>query len=705
MPKLSELVETPAPSAAPRRVKLSELEVPITELEVTRVTPGSPEDDSRRQALGGNTFAEQDQIATQQANDYQSQVDSLNRQEGLGRSLSLGGRAMLSGLAAIPDLVVAPASAAVNRILPANMQTSSIGQVVDYAADRVGAPRPETSMERVGSAMTSGVTGAATGVGLGNFLRQSPSMVRAGVGQQLAANPATQLTAGATGAGSAATAREAGAPEWVQLGAGLAGGLGPSLAQAGTAAGIRGALRGGEAGRQRVADNISSFQRAGTMPSVGQATERPILRGVEQTLSRTPGAAGTMVNRARTQAEEIGQGVEQIAQGLSPNSSAGRAGVAVQRGVRDFVADSKATAGRLYDEVDNFIPADAPVPLASTQQTLSRLTTPMKGAESTTALLINPKIAQFDKTLGEDLMASGQQQAIPYQAVKDLRTRVGSMLQGNELISDIPKAELKQLYGALSKDLEAAAKVQGPDAVRAVSRANNYYKALANRSEILESAIEKNGGPEKVFSALWSGARDGNTTLKAVMQSLPKEGQKELSAAFVRRLGRAVDSAQNETGDAFSAQTFLSNWNRISPEARRTLFDRHGAGFSNDMDKIAKVAANLREGSSTFANPSGTAAAGAQIAGLTSFVTALATGNLGVAGAIGGGAGAANVWARAMTNPRFVSWLANSTKLPTSAIPAQAQMLREIGERQKEPELLEAADLIEQGYQSEQQAP
>lgn len=703
MPRLSELIA--APSAPPRRLRLSELEVPITELPVTVVTPGSPEDDARRQALGGNTFEAQDQIATQSANDYQSQVDSLNRQEGIGRTLALGGRAMLSGITAIPDLIAAPASNLLNRVLPENMQTSSIGQAVNYGLDRAGVPNPETPIERVGSGITAGVTGAATGVGLGNVLRQSPNMATAGVGRTLAANPTTQLVSGSTGAGSAATAREMGAPGWVQLGAGLAGGIGPSMAQAGTAAATRGALRGGEAGRQRVAENIQAFERAGTAPSVGQATERPILRGLEQTLSRTPGAAGVMVNRARTQAEEIGQGVEQIAQGLSPGSSAGKAGVAVQRGVRDFVADSKATAGRLYDEVDNFIPADAPVALGSTQQILSKLTTPMKGAESTTALLVNPKIAQFDKTLAEDLLASGKQQAIPYQAVKDLRTRIGSMLQGSELISDIPKAELKQLYSALSKDLDAAATVAGPEAKRAASRANNYYKALSNRTELLESAIEKNGGPEKVFSALWSGARDGNTTLKAVMQSLPKEGQRELSAAFVRRLGRAVDSAQNETGDAFSAQTFLSNWNKISPEARKTLFDRHGMGFSQNMDKIAKVAANLREGSSTFANPSGTAAAGAQIAGLTSFVTALATGNVGVAGAIGGGATAANLWARALTNPRFVSWLANSTKLPTSAIPAQAQMLREIGERQDEPELMEAADLIEQGYQSQQQAP
>jgi hypothetical protein len=637
-------------------------------------------------------------------------TDTTETGSSLGRDIGMGARSAMRGVAGIADLAAAPVMAGLELAGAGPQMRYTEG--ADWIADKLGLGRPSTPRERVMSNIGEGLSGAAVTLGTGAALQgpriatQVVPTARQAVGQALASNPATQLASAATGTGAAGVTREMGGGQGAQLVAGLVGGLGPSLAQAGTAATVRGALRGGETGRETVAKNIDAFRTAGTTPSVGQATQgiprRSVLGGVEQTLSRTPGAAGYMLSRARNQGEEIGKGVEQVAQRLSPGSSAGKAGVAVQRGVNDFVTNSKATAGRLYDDIDQYIAPDAPVGLSNTQQILGKLTTPMKGAESTTALLINPKIAQFDKTLGEDLMASGSAKAIPYQAVKDLRTRVGSMLQGNELISDIPKAELKQLYRALSNDLEAAATT--PEAKRAVTRANNYYKALQNRTDILESAIDKNGGPEKVFSALWSGARDGNTTLKAVMQSLPKDGQKELSAAFVRRLGRAVDSAQNETGDAFSAQTFLSNWNKVSPEARKTLFDRHGPGFSNDMDKIAKVAANLREGSQTFANPSGTAAATAQIAGLTGFVTSLFT-NPTVAAAIGGGALTANTMARAMTNPRFVSWLANSTKLPTSAIPAQATVLRQIAERQNEPELAEAADLIEQGYQAQQQAP
>ncbi len=72
--------------------------------------------------------------------------------------------------------------------------------------------------------------------------------------------------------------------------------------------------------------------------------------------------------------------------------------------------------------------------------------------------------------------------------------------------------------------------------------------------------VEKNGGPEKVFQAAMSGTKDGATTLRAVMRSLPEDGQKAVSAAVIKRMGLANPGAQNAAGDAFSPNTFLTNW-------------------------------------------------------------------------------------------------------------------------------------------------
>jgi hypothetical protein len=136
--------------------------------------------------------------------------------------------------------------------------------------------------------------------------------------------------------------------------------------------------------------------------------------------------------------------------------------------------------------------------------------------------------------------------------------------------------------------------------------------------------------------------------------------------------------------------TFLTNWAGMSPQAKATLFNRYGAKFTADMNAIAKVASNVREGSRVYANPSGTAAAGSQIAGGAAIVTALSTGNVKTALGIAGGAGAANMLAKAMTNPEFVSWLAMTTKVPNSALPniiASAAL-------SKDPDIRAAAELL-----------
>lgn len=650
----------------------------------------------------------QAQIAQVDAEQAEKQA-SFDRQQQLGRAAGLTGRAMLKGLAAVPDIVVSPLAGLANRILPESMQQTDVSGLVDYFVDKVGGPTPQTAGERIYSDTVGGATGALVPAAIGQQAARYGGEVARRVGGAFAAQPGLQAVSGATGSGASSATREGGGGTGAQVTAGLAGGLTPAGVTAGLPALARGGIRGGEAGRQRVAENIRAFGQAGTSPSVGQATESGLMRGAEQTLSRLPGGAGVMNRRAQQQAEEIGAGLEQTAAGLSQRTTAGEAGRSVQRGIQGrggFIEQRRQVADQLYNEVDQFMPAASAVPLTNTQTALTRLTGLTPGAESTTAMLNNPKLTQIKNALGEDLLANQAmtgQSTIPYEAVKELRSRVGRMLQGSELIADVPKAELKQLYGALSQDLEAAATAAGPEAKRAVDRANNYWKALQGRVDVLDAAINKNGGPEKVFNALWSGAKDGDTTLRAVVQSLPREGQRDLTAAFVRRLGRANPGAQTAEGDAFSSQTFLTNWNRLSPEAKRTLFDRHGANFSANMDRIAKVASNLREGSSTFANPSGTAAAGAQIAGITSFVTSLATGNPGLAAGIAATAGGSNLWARAMTNPRFVAWLAEQTKAPIGAIPAQMNVLRGIAERQDEPELAEVADLIERGYQAEQQ--
>ncbi|WP_175907927.1 lytic transglycosylase domain-containing protein [Burkholderia seminalis] len=266
---------------------------------------------------------------------------------------------------------------------------------------------------------------------------------------------------------------------------------------------------------------------------------------------------------------------------------------------------------------------------------------------------------------------------LPYEAVKKLRTLVGNELESTSLVSDVPRSKWKALYAALSNDLEGAAKATGnADAVKAMNRANAFSRAGHARIEDVLDKVVRQGTPEKVYQLATGDMKTGATWINAIMRSLQPAERDVVRSAFIRRMGMAKAGQQGAEGDMFSTQTFLTNWNSISPEAKRVMFAGTEGRLRENLNQIAKAAENIKEGSKVFANPSGTAPAATQIGFIASLGSAAATGHWPAAGLLLGGAGAANLITRKMiTNPDFVEWLANSTKLSASAVPSALNAL------------------------------
>lgn len=324
---------------------------------------------------------------------------------------------------------------------------------------------------------------------------------------------------------------------------------------------------------------------------------------------------------------------------------------------------------------------------------------------------LTPDAAINSQTIGtdyvekqiNDYLTSQVDGKLPYEALKKLRTLVGGELENTSLVADVPRSKWKAVYAALSKDMEGAAGT--PEAKQRLDRANRYFNARAKRIDEIDRVIDRNGGPEKIYQAVMGGVKDGGSTLRAVMQSLPEEGQKAVTAAALRRMGLANPGAQDAAGEAFSAATFLTNWNKASPEARRALFDRYGPGFSRDLDKIAKVAERIKDGGQAIANPSGTARQGAQFAYWGGLGGALMTGQVGGALGLGLGGVGANIGARLMTNPRFVKWLAAATDKPVGALPAQINVLKRLASESGDSDIAEAAEALAQSREQPESDP
>lgn len=410
------------------------------------------------------------------------------------------------------------------------------------------------------------------------------------------------------------------------------GALTPTAARL-AAAPVRHAIAG------KVAPNIETFRKAGTTPTVGQATESNFIRGLENLIAKFPGGVGVMRGKADTQQAQMGA--------LGRTGVSGEdAGRAIESGVKGFVERTKAAWGQLDDQLAAKVPASAKFAPANTLKALDDLTAPVQGAEKTTSALTNPKIGEMKANLTADLQANNG--VLPFEAMRALRSKVGSMLD-DSLVSGIPGGQLKRLYGALSEDLKSAATATG--ASREFARQSNYYRSRMDRIEnTLERVLGKT--PEETFARFMPKDAEQANKVRATMRSLDPDQRQIVKDAVVSRLGKALPSKQNEVGEVFSSETFLTNWNKLSNGAKAQLFDQP---TMKNLDSLAKVSSNIREGSKTFANPSGTAGAVAPwgLGGMA------ATGNvLPALGMIG----SAYVGSKMLTNPKVVQWLATPVK-------------------------------------------
>lgn len=395
----------------------------------------------------------------------------------------------------------------------------------------------------------------------------------------------------------------------------------------------------------RVDPKIDMFKDAGTTPSVGQATEFNFIQGFENLLSKFPGGQGIFRKFSENQQKQLGDSA-------STGVSAEDAGRAIEKGVGGFLTRTKEAWQKLDDAVATKIPKGSAFVPSNTSQALDELTATVAGAEKTTGALVNPKLAEIKTNLSADLEANGGK--LPYEALRALRTKVGSMLD-DTLTSGVPNGELKKLYGALSKDLEVGANQAG--AGREFSRQNDYYRS---RMERIEGTLERVLGktPEETFARFMPKDANQVSTVRATMRSLDPEQRKIVSQAVVDRLGRATPGKQDAAGDIFSPETFLTNWNKMSPGAKQQIFS--DPVMRKNMDAIAGVTENLRGGAKVFANPSGSAGAATPYG----IGYLLAGGNVATAGTLVGGA---MVGAKMLTSPKVVEWLAQYPKVAPEA--------------------------------------
>jgi hypothetical protein len=441
--------------------------------------------------------------------------------------------------------------------------------------------------------------------------------------------------------------------------------------------GFKGAITGfGKTGKA-TSERLANYIDAGVTPSLGQVTQKQGIQTVELILGNIPGGSGKIASVASKAQDDLGKAALKIAtKNINKTLPATevQVGRVIKNGIKDgvnssngFVGRFQSKAGVLFGDVDKFIKKDSLISLNGTIKSLEDLVTPIKGAEATSLVFKNQFLDDILKGFNTDLAKNGGR--MPYQAIKSIKQKIGNKLSSFDLINPVDKTQLKLVYGALSKDLEAYLKgnVKG---LNALSRANKYYKSGLNRIDNYLEPIFKTSDPDRIASLLLNTGKEGATRLNAIKKSLTTEQYDVFLSNIMERMGR-LQPGQALSGDLvegagkFSSETFLTNFNRLSVEAQEALFKGKGwtSGMKKDFTDILKISNFIRLSGRTFKNPSGTAdrivGQGMMLGAAGSLAVNPAFALVGLPLVIGG----SRVVAGLMTNPRFIKWLAQGIKI------------------------------------------
>lgn len=513
-------------------------------------------------------------------------------------------------------------------------------------------------------------------------------------------------------------------------GAAVGGGAGYAIGRGAEALAARRAGRGPSEAAQAYAEG----QRYGLDLSIGDVGGRSS-KMVERSLDAQP-ASASILNAPRNRLQgQIDTAVDNVAGTFGPETSFRGMGEAAQKGANKWMDRFNEVVGKAYDVVS--IPPKVQARLDNTRATLAKLTDVFESNPDMRRLMQNGRFSSFLRALTPDDVAeegvreltdatnrlssarkqlrlardtgglqsdigaaqrqvSAAEQAVEvatqkaysppqggelsWEDLKHFRSIIGEQM-GEALLTDgSPKSQLRALYGALSKDMEATASAQGPKAMAQFKRANDLFAQGQQRIEGAISSLIGNdtkGSPEKAAAFLQRIARDGrgSTDLNAlaeVRKTLRPEEWSQVSNAFVRLIGQPTNSA----GRDFNPATFIRAYDDMAAAAKNLLFGGANKELRQNLDAFSSVIRRVTKNDSTR-NTSGSAfGLGSAITGGAGATTGAAIGASigGPVGAILGvlvGKGAANATtagtAKLWTNPAFVRWATGYSKMLAAA--------------------------------------
>lgn len=532
---------------------------------------------------------------------------------------------VVEGTGDILGIVGNPLNAGVNAALGTDLTTDIGGMLRDVSG------LPDKNSEVV-SAINKGGVGALSMAGLARPAAQLATGATANALSKFASAPGVDAAAGA-GAGAASALAPKDSPA-LQIGAGLVGGL--------TAGG---AVQGGKNLAARFTGQPNALSQAATRQKVDLLPADvggPTTRRISGAAAQTPLSAAPVINRAQKSQSQIEEAVgRQTRNAVEPDE----AGDLVRKGGDLFIKKTSERGSRLYDRAQVAAKGVTIKPKSAIAAIDNEI-----GKLSELGQTNAPLIKQLEKLKGD--IKGG----VSVSGLRDARTQLGGATFDGKLRSGNEQRIYKNVLASLSDDIDGGLRQAGKtNAANQFKTADEFWKQRVEQiDEVLQPIMGKGKGGEDILKSVESmarGQKGGVKRLSRLMAELPKEQAQSVRETVISRLGKATDGAQNDTGTSFSASTFLTNWNKMSPKGKVALFGN--GNLRSNLDDIAKIT-NATKEAQRFSNHSNTSGGVWGNLGLLSAGGIIAPGTAITAGAT------QLLTGRLMASPSFANWLAKA---------------------------------------------
>lgn len=548
-----------------------------------------------------------------------------------GRDFAAGAGDIVEGVGDVAGLAINPVGQAWYDALGVDEQYDT-GRIM-----REGFGLPENT-NQMQSAINQGAASALTG---GGIARGVSALTQPGLARNIAgvigATPVRDAAAGA-GAGAAANAASdygPGAQAVAALGGGLLG-YGSANALA----------RGISSSSPTALAQAAQRQGVDMLPADAGG---PVARAVTTGTKASPLSVAPVVKQAQRSQDQMAQAARRTASNEGDIVTTDVAGENIRKAAQRFTKETSERGSRLYTRASELAEGATIVPT----NTLKRL-------DEQIARVSNDPSAP-EGVLGElQRFRANIAEGVNVQGLRDARTRLSQGVYDGKMRSGMDQGMWKDILGVLSDDIDAGLRQAGRgEAASMFKRADSFWKERVEHiDEVLQPVLGRDKGGEEIVSAIESmakGTRGGGARLSRLLANMSEEEAGQVRAVIADRIGRAMPGAQDASGEVFSASTFLTNWNRMTPQAKASLFS--DTQLRNNLNDLALLAEGMK-GSQSMSNFSNT---GVAIGSNVAVGTAAALAHP-VLAAIG--AGAQYATGRLMASPAFARLLARTSKMP-----------------------------------------